>query len=117
MPVAPMRVLRQTIIARIANHVDTAPDFRSTGLPWLPLLNGLSAVAKKSAKSSGVKVLLVWWSSVSLQAVSIFRHSTIAIHFCRSGRRFCKRTKLNFQHAVQALDQRGVLSVGVSGAA
>ena len=75
MPVAPMRVLCQTIIARIANHVDTAPDSRPTGLPSLPLLNGLSAVAIKSAKSSGVKVLPVRWISVWRQAVSILRAS------------------------------------------
>jgi hypothetical protein len=82
MPVTPMRVLCQTINARIANHVDIAPASRPTGLPSLPLLNGLSAVEIKSAKSSGVKVLPVRWISVWRQAVSILRASGFSPSFC-----------------------------------
>jgi hypothetical protein len=36
MPVAPMRVLCQTIIARIANHVDTAPRLQAHRLAIAP---------------------------------------------------------------------------------
>ena len=65
--------VRLAIVTRGLNHLATTPGSNPIGFPSLALLSGFSAAGMKSSKWSGAKVLPVWWSSVSRQAVSIFR--------------------------------------------